>query len=53
MLGQRAESRLTCGIKLILDFLVFEKISIPSCSGRLKECVWIILRVVLWFKVEK
>ena len=28
MLGQRAESMLNCGIKLILDFLIFGKISI-------------------------
>lgn len=39
VLGQRAESRLNCRIKLILDFLVSGKISIPSCSGRLKNCV--------------
>lgn len=32
MLGQRAESRLDCGTKLLLDFLVLSKISILSCS---------------------
>jgi len=39
VLGQRIDSRLNCGTKLGFNFLVFGKIRIPTCSGRLKNCV--------------